>query len=455
MLSGVNSNILPDLLSSPPNRNTPLPTTPRDHRMGTSSPQDMAAEQQRPEPLLSLITATHPLVAKSIESVTSAYNSGKNYSPHLKTGAEYIEEHLSPVAKVVSDVGRRTGVEGGVRWILGGVRTSGRKHQSGADAETGDRENPKRRKAKLSDKEKEAFDRSFPDAVVSGKERRTSVSTVDTLPAYDDHRSPSYAEAVESSRPQQARRDSLEWKARIVVTTSSLAVAMQKESREKLKLCLEQLRYANSCINNMVLSLQNVIEQYDAEKGRKDGEDQIMADASASSPTTATLDNRGRLIAQMNRLGNDIAFKINSVMQFINNHAASALPDNVRTLVRDQFMSLPYRWCARLLAQPRAEPKPAAADQETATREGAHRMLLFAKEGLQMMASVSDVLDRTIKSAEDELARRSQPEAEPSIAQPEPAPSPAYWATTGAQFPATQTAASAPLSVDNDIHMTD
>lgn len=426
-------------MSSPPSRATPLPGTPRDYRL--ASPRD-SNDQPRPEPLLSLITASHPLLATTIEGATSAYNTGKNFSPHLKTGAEYIEESLTPIAKTIETVGRKTGVEGGLRWILGGVRKHGRR--PGPDLEAGERGNHKRRKAKLSDKEKEAFDRSFPDPLDNNKDRRTSVSTIDTLPAYDDHRSPAYTEAMGLANQTDASPDSSgsEWKTRIVVSTSSLGVAMREESLRNLKYCLERLRQANSCVSDMLMNLQTVVEQYDAVKKRASDGDEPMTDSSAPAPTES------ELLARINAIKTDIATNIFSVISFVSTYAGSALPENVRKLIHEQFTGLPQRYRILTMREAQTEPRT-EGDQGTAMREGARRVALLAKEGLQMIARVSDAIDRTIKSAEEwcrVLGKGTGDGVNTSTGTPEAAPSPAQWATRPLQ--------PSPLIQNEDTRMT-
>lgn len=425
-----------DFVSSPPHRSTPLPSTPRDHRMATSSPRDSASEHSKPEPLLSLITASHPLLATTIEGATLAYNHGKNFSPHLKMGAEYIEDYLTPVAKVVGTVGRQTGLETGVRYIFRRSSQQSRKHQVANDIEADDRGNYKRRKARLSDKEKEAFDRGFPEAVSQSKERRTSVSTVDTLPAYDDFKSPAYSEVIETQAPTRPG-SSTSIGAHIAVTTSSLTIAIRDESLRNLKFCLEMLRQGNTSLSAMVSTLQGVIEQLDTAMGKRDRDDDAMTDVPPQV---------GELTARMDRIKNEIVMKIGSVMKMVSSYAGSALPDNARDIVYRQLWSLPRRFHFHQSQNASIQPGT-ATDQETITRETANKVLLLANECLEVMSSVSDVLDRTIKSAEEWCAakgNRKSGDAE-SPNDSKTVPPTAQWATRESL----PTSANA----DEDIHM--
>jgi len=200
-----------DFVSSPPNRNSPLPriSPPRN---ALSSPPTQGPGS---EPLLSLLTTSHPLLAKTIEGTTTAYNTSKNLSPRFKSGVEYVEGYLTPIANTVGSVGRVTGVEGGVRWFL---RGAGRRHQrSRGDLESGDGGSHKRRRVGSGQGRRNAEEgrqqsqgsddtpSTEQDLFGASKERRMSNSTVDTLPAYDDEfRSPDYSEVADGHARQQS-----------------------------------------------------------------------------------------------------------------------------------------------------------------------------------------------------------------------------------------------------------
>jgi hypothetical protein len=83
-----------DFVSSPPGGSNPSalmagsPTAPS-HR-----------QSNQPEPLLSLLTTSHPLLATTIEGATSAYGGAKNFSPRFKSSAEYVEGYRRQVAAI-------------------------------------------------------------------------------------------------------------------------------------------------------------------------------------------------------------------------------------------------------------------------------------------------------------------------------------------------------------------
>ena len=380
--------VLPDCGSSPRDQSVSQASTPRDRKASrdfntaSPSPQSTDGQPTEPEPLLSLITTSHPLLATTIEGAASAYNNSKNYSPHLKTSAEYVESCLKPVGKAVGNVGRKAGVEGGVRWIFG----RSRKQHSTTDIETGERGNSKRRKSDWSAKGLKALAAAHLDQGPDGEDRRMSVSTVDTLPAYDDTRSPAYSEVADNKgAPGQ------QWGQQFVVTTSGLGVAMKQESLKSLKYCVRVVKDTNGYISEVLVKLKNAIDEYDRASGTADGEDHGLA--GHENP------DRSNLIERMKELRDDLFRVIHGTVQTISKYAGSALPENARNLVHRQLMSLPGLYQFHYVRE--SEGRAENTSPDAWPRDSAHLALLFAKEALQMMTQVGDVLNRTLVSAEE------------------------------------------------------
>ncbi|KAG9528765.1 transcription factor Opi1, partial [Aureobasidium melanogenum] len=113
-LSGLGN---PDFAPSPkarPSASKPSPTS-----ASASSKKDL-------EPLLDLLVDAHPWVGNTVNGSLSAYNATKNFSPRIvRYGVHLVERNVgSPVASTVSNLGRRTGVEGGIRRYLDSRRPS-------------------------------------------------------------------------------------------------------------------------------------------------------------------------------------------------------------------------------------------------------------------------------------------------------------------------------------------
>lgn len=105
---------------------------------------------------------------------------------------------------------------------------------------------------------------------------------------------------------------------------------------------------------------------------------------------------RSVLNAKIAELKNDVLKTLKEVVDIVSKYAGGALPENARVLVRKHLTSLPQRF--RLAS---ANTRRTAEGGDREVTEGANRVMVLAKEGLDMMAQVSGVLDGTIVSAEE------------------------------------------------------
>ncbi len=120
---------------------------------------------------------------------------------------------------------------------------------------------------------------------------------------------------------------------------------------------------------------------------------------------------------------------LKDVIDKVSIYAGGALPENARELVKRHLTSLPQRFRLAAMQESSAQQQNQDAEaKEKEVKEGAQKVLVLAKEGLDMMAQVSGVLDGTIVSAEEWCerlgrkggTRRSSPRAEPAMEQPLP-----------------------------------
>ncbi|KAL7922532.1 Opi1 domain-containing protein [Trichoderma austrokoningii] len=394
-----------DFVSSPPDTSSLPPMSPPIAAFQTKP------KSPNPEPLLSLLTTAHPLVASTIGGASSAYGGAKNFSPRFKSGAEYVEGYLTPLANTVNSVGRVTGVEGGVRWFLG----SGRRHPAPTSDPDANSSNKRRRTGESSRSSSSGDPRGSPDAngiddsssVVSSKtpRRLSTASTVDTLPAYDDLRSPAYSETAPATHKPPSSQP---WQTRLMMSTSGLSVAMSAESLRSLKYCLRWLRWTNDHMNRAILNLKHTLEELEKAEKKEQSEGGPSTD---NSDDAGAMDvdgteksvqkpnpSRSELAAKINSLKGDILKTLQDVINNVSKYAGGALPENARVLVRRHLTSLPQRF--RLATMSERASDNADRDGDSALREGAQKVLVLAKEGLDMVTQVTGVLDGTIVSAE-------------------------------------------------------
>ena len=313
-----------------------------------------------------------------------------------------------------------------MRWFLGGRRPS---HHTPPDIESGN--SNKRRKTGTEDRDRDDRNATHdPYRELPHRQRAASQSSAaDSLPAYDEHRSPSYEQALIPTLTSNQQEEPISpggssWQSRLVLSTSGLSVAMSEESLRSLKYCLGWLRWANEHIGKVILALKQVLEQYDHgspmstsgviegngtrwtypnEKGEVQGNGQLVVRSDAE---------RSALNAKIAELKNDVLKTLKEVVDIVSKYAGGALPENARVLVRKHLTSLPQRF--RLASSATVNGVNGERPDREVT-EGANRVMVLAKEGLDMMAQVSGVLDGTIVSAEEwceRLGRKKREEVE-------------------------------------------
>ena len=390
--AGADNSLPIDFVQSSPSHQS----RPSQHHSSTSVTP--TSEPRQPEPLLALLTSSHPLLSSARNVSVSAYTSSKSYSPRFKSGAEFIERNIgSPVANTIGTVGRKTGVEGGLRWALQ-LRERG-------DTSGGGQRRSKRRKVSEDARGQFDIEKGRLDASMTSRTRRSSdASHAETLPPYDDNTSPNYEDigrlaisTKEGDDPQTAQ--SANWQTRLMISTSGLSVAMSEESLRSLTYCLTWLQWANDRLGKSIISLKDVLKEW--ENAQKQSLD------SSGNPEDNP-QNRAALLERIQQVKGDVLQTLKQVVDVVSKYAGGALPENARNLVRRHLTSLPQRF--RLASTSTPPPESSASTSEMGT--SAHRVLVLAQEGLDMMAQVSGVVSDTLLSAEDwcEKLGRKKPE---------------------------------------------
>lgn len=322
-------------------------------------------DPQQPEPLLSLLTSSHPLISSAINNSVSAYTTSKSYSSRFKSGAEFLERNIgSPVVSTVGTVGRKTGVESGLRWAL-------QRRDSGSQDS---KPTNKRRKVNTDVQPMTDLERGPEEPASQPRTRSSSdISMAETLPPYDDIRSPRYEEKPRRQTPAT-------WQSRLVISTSGLGVAMSEESLRSLQYCLTWLRWANGRLGRSIVALQRALTEWENQKKNQ----------------TEGGENASLLTQRIQAVREDVLSTLKQVVDVVSKYAGGALPENARHLVRRHLTSLPHRFQMASTSNPPPD-SPAASSDATI---GAHRILVLANEGLDILGQVSGVVNDTLVSAE-------------------------------------------------------
>lgn len=206
----------------------------------------------------------------------------------------------------------------------------------------------------------------------------SDLSMADTLPPYDDMRSPRYEEKPGRQAPPT-------WQSRLVISTSGLGVAMSEESLRSLTYCLTWLRWANGRLGKSIVALQNAMTEWENQKKNQSQQNDAEGGESASL-----------LTQRIQAVKADVLSTLKQVVDVVSKYAGGALPENARHLVRRHLTSLPHRFQMASTSQ----PPPGSVEASTDATVGAHRILVLANEGLDILGQVSGVVNDTLVSAE-------------------------------------------------------
>lgn len=376
-----------DLLTLPESKRTPasdFETPLKYFPIGIEHTQP-GSDGEQAEPLLSLLTSSHPWLGGTINGSLSAYSATKSFSPRfIRSGADRIES-------TVGNVGKVTGVEESLRKYL----EQGRPDQSNQDVTMDIEQGPST------------------SAVLQSHGQRTASGTlsIDTLPAYDKNSSPPYEDNRSTGQPAPVANmrpaTNRSWSSQLMISTSGLGAALSERSLQSLKFCLSILTKANQHVKNLMDALKRLLQDL---KGPSDSGAIEKKALEAGDQDAMQLDERPdkNIIAdRIRHLNEEIWQTLRGVVNAVSSYTGGALPENASVVVRWQLMSVPQRW-------KRAITKVAPQGSDDAA-SSANRMLAFAIEGIDMMEQVSGVVDSTITSAEkwlDSLGRGGQKQQE-------------------------------------------
>lgn len=216
---------------------------------------------------------------------------------------------------------------------------------------------------------------------------------------------------------------------------------MSEESLRSLQYCLTWLRWANGRLGRAIVALQNAMTEW--EKHKQQSQTDLESGQRAESASLLT--------QRIQAVRADVLSTLKQVVDVVSKYAGGALPENARHLVRRHLTSLPHRFQMASTSQPPPD-SPAASSEATV---GAHRILVLANEGLDILGQVSGVVNDTLVSAEHWCERlgRKRPEnkAAPDAEKQNHMPSPPDAQMYGADIKQLIVTESAP---QEDVQMT-
>ena len=301
------------------------------------------------------------------------------------------------MVSTVTSVGRKTGVESGLRRYLDSRRPSDVERQG---------EQSKRTRLVAYDDEMDVDPRS--DSAIHDSEVH------EYLPAYPTSKPPSYREAASPDRPQMTRPpNNRSWSTQLMISTSGLGVALNESSLRSLTYCVGLLTKATEHVETAMNALKSLLHELDQSQEASKQDNLRHAkeiEAGVISRSQAERDAAAEKLAErIKQICDDIWNTMKTVVDSVSTYAGGALPDNARALVKSQLLSIPQRWRFASESAQQQDQNAAATGIDTQTnaqgeaRKAAHRMIAFAEEGLDMMTQVNGVVKITLQSAEDWL----------------------------------------------------
>ncbi|KAI5799110.1 transcription factor Opi1-domain-containing protein [Peziza echinospora] len=399
-------------------------------------------QQEQEAPLLDLIQSNPNPVLRAASAAgrlsAAAYSTSKAFSPRWKYAAESVESVAKGPLGLVSKVGKSSGLEGLMRRSLGGgagtlegedIRVDG----NGNAGFGGGRRSASGPPANGSKKRKTSSNAG--DMEVNGN-GNSSVGEVSTLKEV-----PEEQKALQKQRQQQQQQHEYPntWQTRLI-STSGIGV-MSEESLKSLKFCLEWLRWANNHLAKCVETLKAVLEEYQRSQKSLTSSEAASTPSSGTSQTSnsdspqqqqqqqqqspaspnnakASTDRKNFLMGRIEALKAEVLKTLKRVITIVDNYAGSALVGETRAMVKRQLLLLPERLQIALVAHT-PESEKAQAQQSVATSKAsspapsasgitsldpsaaAQRVIIVAKEGLAMVASVSKGVEFALTSAEE------------------------------------------------------
>ena len=369
--------------------------------------------QNNPNPVLRAASAAGRLSA-------AAYSTSKTLSPRFKIAAEQFESVAKgrlggAVGGLVSTVGKRSGLESLVRRSL--VNSTVTNSEVGKDDSR--RLPPPLSLSNGTAKKRKTSSRG--DTESNGGMSSAS-STLGDIPE---------ERKALQKQPQDTQQQN--WQTRLILTTSGIG-AMSEESLKSLKYCLEWLRWANSHLGKCIETLKTVLEEYERNKQSMDSDPNTTQNPQtddsgvASNSAAVTMRNpeeteerKQMLMGRIERLKGEVLKTLKKVINVVDSYAGGALVGETRNMVKRQLIYLPQRLQIALVAHtPSADgngneqsvsgPGAAPGGDPAAS---AQRVIIVAKEGLDMMHNVSRLVEIALVGAEEwceKLGRKREPE---------------------------------------------
>ncbi|KAF3941134.1 hypothetical protein ABW19_dt0210082 [Dactylella cylindrospora] len=365
-----------------------------------NSPPQKAEPRQ--ESMMEMIQGQNTFLGTAMRAGRSVYRGGKRYSPRFKYGAEMMERAAAPMTSVVSYAARTTGVESVLRRNLEARRLS----SSGSSQTTSTSPSQSQTSSSTSSHATKRRKTTFEDGTAMDVDSENQNSHSHATHDHDSEQPLTHKPATDVV--------SLNWQRRLMLSTAGVGVALSEESLKSLKYCLAWLRWANDHLDKVIMALRGVISEYDSSKSRNGA----GGGPGLGGPGSEEQDERSIVLQnKIENLRKDVIGTLKKVVDVVSTYAGGALPENARVVVKACITNLPRRW-ALAAKDDNANSTGANGNSKAVVvrrEEAGKKVLVLAREGLEMLHQVSAIVQLTLERAEewcDRLGRKKPEEGD-------------------------------------------
>ncbi|KAL3229180.1 Transcriptional repressor OPI1 [Nakaseomyces bracarensis] len=198
---------------------------------------------------------------------------------------------------------------------------------------------------------------------------------------------------------------------------------MSIESKKRLITCLHLLKLANNQLAEKVASLQDVVEK-EQEEMTNPGASGIKSEEHGHDEDQEFYDAAESVDERSGELGLEIVGTVKKVYSLISKYTGNSLPEPARSQVRESLLNLPTNWNTSIhngitynghgtLSATTSNTSDSSVVSTTSypsiipvSSNG--KYLILAKESLNMVQSVIDVVDSTLGKAEEWVKQKQE-----------------------------------------------
>lgn len=162
----------------------------------------------------------------------------------------------------------------------------------------------------------------------------------------------------------------------VLTGAGGLTISMSDESMRSLHYCISWLQWAGSHLTGLLQTL----EEHLAAREKHDLSHPAERDQQSQS---------GQYVIGIKR---EIVGTLKKVVDIVSTYAGGALPEPARCHVRSYVLGLPARW---------ARKQSVHCESEKRDIEEGNRVSSLAKESIEMLHNISEIVSRTLRQAED------------------------------------------------------